>query len=134
MNISLLDRFSCHEKYYQFLYNFCLLIFLIALIFELLLFRNVISVNCKGVISQNNNLIIDNLDYSSVDYILNSKRIEVDEKILKYKVLEVKKGISNYTLKLKLDNFYLDSRTLNLKIILKDESLYQFILRKMKGE
>ena len=107
---------------------------IIVLILEMLLFNNITSLNYKGIVSKNNNLVISGLDYLEAGMIIDSKRLEIDNKKMKYKVLGVDEGVNDYTLKLELDAYYLDTKTLNIKVIIKEENLWQFMIRKMKGE
>ncbi len=134
MNISLLDRFTCYKNYYQIMYFMVIFSIIIVLILEMLLFNNITSLNYKGIVSKNNNLVISGLDYLEAGMIIDSKRLEIDNKKMKYKVLGVDEGVNDYTLKLKLDAYYLDTKTLNIKVIIKEENLWQFMVRKMKGE
>ena len=133
MNVSLFDRFISYKNYYHFLYILILFLFITIIILVMLFFNNVISLNYKAIVSKNDNLVISDLDYLETETILESKRIEINSQKINYKVLEVDENLNNYTVKLKINNYFLDSQIVDLKVVLKEENLYQFVVRNIKG-
>ena len=134
MNTSLYQKFNRNQGYYQFLYLLLIINIIVVVLIFLLCVKNKTIIKYDGIISNNNILVISNLEKYDVDLILDSKDIKINDQSIKYKVLDTKEVRGTYTLKLELNKYYLDSKSLRIDVLLKEENLYQFIVKIMRGE
>ncbi len=133
MNTSFLDKFKRHYLFYQFLYIFITISILTILLLLMLFLKNYTTLTYKGIVKDNQDLVISNLTKDDTNLILNSKLLIENEKI-NYKVLDIYQENIMYTVKLELNKFFLDSRSIKVKFIVKEENLLEFIIRKVKGD
>ena len=134
MNISLFKKFNRYQNYYQFLYILLTINIMIVVILLLLFLKNKTVIKYNGIISNNNVLILSNLSSYDANLITNNLGIKINNENVRYKVLDSSNLRGSYTLKLSLDKYYFDSKSLEIEVLLKEENLYQFILKIMKGE
>ena len=133
MSTSLLDKFKNRSSFYQILYIFITINIIVILILLLLFLKNYEFLTYKGIIRNNHDLVISNLTRGETEILTNSK-LKIENKNIKYEVLDIFKENSLYVLKLKLDKYYLDSRSVKVKFIVKEENLLEYIIEKMKGD
>lgn len=134
MNISNYEKFSSKIFFYQILYIFLIMSITFIGIIELFYFKNIIKVDFQGIVLKNNILEISNLRLEDVNLILESKEVIVKDQEIKKEIIDIKEMDSNYLVKIKLDNVYIENSELKITCILKEESLYQFIFNTMKGD
>ena len=134
MNTSLFKKFNRYQTYYQFLYGLLIINIMVVVILLLLFLKNKTILRYDGIISDNNILVLSNLSSYDANLITNSLDIKIDDDSIKYKVLDYQEIRGSYTLKMSIDKYYLDSRSVEIEVLLKEENLGEFILKTMKGE
>ncbi len=134
MNVSLFGKFNRYQNYYQFLYVLLVINIIVVIIILLLFFKNKTIVKYSGIISNNNILVLSNLSSYDANLILESLDIKIDNESIKYEILDTQEVRGTYTLKLSLDKYYLNSKSIEVEVLLEEENLYQFILKTMKGD
>ena len=134
MNINSFEKCNSRITYYQILYVFLIILITILGIIGLIYFKNITKINYQGIIKNNNVLEIENLTKDDVSLILESKKIKVEDKKIKHNMIDIEEKNNSYLVKINLDKKYLDNANLEVNCILKEESLYQFILKTMKGD
>lgn len=133
MNISSLNKFKLNFKLYQLMYLFIVISILLIIIFQVFRFKNIIYYEYQGKVIDNNYLEISNLNENEAIKILNTDKIFIDNYLIKEKKL-LKEVNNLYNLKIKLPKLYKNNILINIKGVIKEEKLYQFIFRIMKGE
>ena len=134
MNISLFKKFTCYKNYYQFLYLIFIINIIMIVSLLLLTIKMKTTLKYSGIINDNNILVISNLSYEDANTIIKSKYIKIDKDNVKFKVLESKNLKNFYTIKLELDKYYLDTKKVIAEVLIREENLYEFVLKTMKGE
>ena len=134
MNTSLFNKFNRYQNYYQFLYGLLIINIMVVVTLLLLFLKNKTILKYDGIISNNNILVLSNLSSYDADLITNSLDIKIDDDSIKYRVLDYQEIRGSYTLKMSIDKYYLDSRSVEIEVLLKEENLGEFILKTMKGE
>ena len=134
MNISLFKKINRYQNYYQFMYGLLIINIMVVVILLLLFLKNKTILKYDGIISDNNILVLSNLSSYDANLITNSLDIKIDDDSIKYKVLDYQEIRGSYTLKMSIDKYYLDSRSVEIEVLLKEENLGEFILKTMKGE
>ena len=134
MNISLFKKINRYQNYYQFLYGLLIINIMVVVTLLLLFLKNKTILKYDGIISDNNILVLSNLSSYDANLITNSLDIKIDDDSIKYKVLDYQEIRGSYTLKMSIDKYYLDSRSVEIEVLLKEENLGEFILKTMKGE
>ncbi len=133
MNISLLDKFKSYKNYYHIIYTLLIINIIVLILIETFLYTNKTMVKYLGI-GSDNNIVFSKLSYDDVKIITNSKQMLINDNYEKVTILDVLEGIDDYTLKLKVDDFYFDTQSIEVKFIVKEEKLYQFIFNVLKGE
>ncbi len=94
---------------------------------------------CEGIID--NGYIKISVPTTNMGYIINNKKISIDDKEYNYSVKEIDKEIYNVdtilyqtiSLKVKLDKSLIDNRVVNTKFILGKKTILQYIVDFIKG-
>ena len=116
------------------MYGLLIINIMVVVILLLLFLKNKTILKYDGIISDNNILVLSNLSSYDANLITNSLDIKIDDDSIKYKVLDYQEIRGSYTLKMSIDKYYLDSRSVEIEVLLKEENLGEFILKTMKGE
>lgn len=133
MNINSYQKFISNIKFYQFMYVFLIILITFLTIIELFKFKNLVEINYQGIIN-NNYLEISNLTYDEVNSIIELEKVKIDNKEFKNEIVDILEINNTYLLKIKLNKVYLNNTSFEITYVLKEESLYQFILKTMKGD
>lgn len=133
MNINSFEKFNSKIIVYQILYVFLITLITILGVIGLFYLKNITKINYQGII-KDNILVIENLSLEDVSLILESKKVILKDKEIKDNMIDIEEFNNNYLVKIKLDKVYLENTNLSITCILKEESLYQFILTTMKGD
>lgn len=133
MNISSLEKFNSNINYYQILYGFLVIIITSFIIIGLMYFKNITKREYYGVVN-NNILEISNLTYEEVALILECKKVMIKDNIIKNKIIDIKENNDNYLISIKLNKIYLEGTKIKITYILNEESIYQFMLNRVKGD
>lgn len=132
MNINMLEKFTVKIKKYQFLYGFLVvgvIFFLIGVLFH---YKNINTREYKGFGLADGILVINNLNLDDIDFILKCENVIIDDKKQAKIILEVGED-ENYFVKLESKEIKKE-KEITIRFVLKEENLYQFIVRNMKGE
>ena len=132
MNINMLEKFTVKIKKYQFLYGFLVvgvIFFLIGVLFQ---YKNINTREYKGFGLAEGILVINNLNLDDIDFILKCENVIIDDKKQAKIILEVGED-ENYFVKLESKEIKKE-KEITIRFVLKEENLYQFIVRNMKGE
>lgn len=133
MNISSLEKFNSNINYYQILYGFLVIIITSFIIIGLMYFKNITKREYYGVVN-NNILEISNLTYEEVALILECKKVMIKDNIIKNKIIDIKENNDNYLISIELNKIYLEGTKIKITYILNEESIYQFMLNRVKGD
>ena len=135
MNINELKKFELLVNRYQLLYGFLIISISTLLVLGLLFFQNVVSYEYEGVVEEEK-LVFSNLSANDLNKLINTTEIIIEKEKLKFEIIDIVEFENQYSLLLNVDlkKKYLDKKTVKVKFIVKEESLYQFILNNMKGE
>ena len=135
MNINELKKFELLVNRYQLLYGFLIISISTLLVLGLLFFQNVVSYEYEGVVEEEK-LVFSNLSANDLNKLINTTEIIIQKEKLKFEIIDIVEFENQYSLLLNVDlkKKYLDKKTVKVKFIVKEESLYQFILNNMKGE
>lgn len=128
------DKINFHELNIKGIsYIFSLFIIISIGIILLMIFKTSIYYEYKGIL-EDNLIKIDNLDETDLDVILNSQKIIINKKKINYEVISIKEENSLYLLILKIDTKGISvTSNLTLTSVLKEECLYEFIFKTIKG-
>ena len=132
MNINLLEKYRIKVKKYQFLYGFLVIGVISFLIGVLFRYKNINAREYKGFGLADGILVINNLNLDDIDFILNCEDVIIDDKKQAKIILEVGED-ENYFVKLESKEIKKE-KEITIRFVLKEENLYQFIVRNMKGE
>ena len=135
MNINELKKFELLVNRYQLLYGFLIISISTLLVLGLLFFQNVVSYEYEGVVEEEK-LVFSNLNANDLNKLINTTEIIIEKEKLKFEIIDIVEFENQYSLLLNVDlkKKYFDKKTIKAKFIVKEESLYQFILNNMKGE
>lgn len=134
MNINAFEKFNSRITYYQILYVYLMALITVLCIIGLIYFKNITKINYQGIIKDNNVLEIENLTKDDVSLILESKKIKIKDKKIEHNMIDIEENNNSYLVKINLDKKYLENTILEVNCILKEESLYRFILKILKGD
>ena len=132
MNINMLEKFTVKIKKYQFLYGFLVVGVIFFLIGVLFRYKNINAREYKGFGLADGILVINNLNLDDIDFILKCENVIIDDKKQAKIILEVGED-ENYFVKLESKEIKKE-KEITIRFVLKEENLYQFIVRNMKGE
>ena len=132
MNINMLEKFTVKIKKYQFLYGFLVVGVIFFLIGVLFRYKNINAREYKGFGLADGILVINNLNLDDIDFILNCEDVIINDKKQAKIIFEVGED-ENYFVKLESKEIKKE-KEITIRFVLKEENLYQFIVRNMKGE
>lgn len=132
MNINMLEKFTVKIKKYQFLYGFLVVGVIFFLIGVLFRYKNINAREYKGFGLADGILVINNLNLDDIDFILNCEDVIINDKKQAKIIFEVGED-ENYFVKLESEEIKKE-KEITVRFVLKEENLYQFIVRNMKGE
>ena len=133
MNINNYEMFKSRINFYQILYVFLIISIVFIILIGLFSFKNIVKANFNGKVF-NNILEINDLDEFEIKKVLESKKILVNKEAIKKEIIDIKEINNKYFIKIKLDTFSSIEKEEKVVCILKDESLYQFIINIVKGD
>lgn len=134
MNVSSLVIFQEKIKLKKILYMIFILSIIFIILFILNFSINMSSLEVYGNISDNNILEISNLKQVDTNYILNSKKMIINDEKFNIQIIDILGNDDSYLIKLKIDKIYLKDEKLKIKFIEKDIKLYKFLYETMKGD
>ena len=132
MNINLLEKYRIKVKKYQFLYGFLVIGVISFFIGVLFRYKNINAREYKGFGLADGILVINNLNLDDIDFILNCEDVIINDKKQAKIIFEVGED-ENYFVKLESEEIKKE-KEITIRFVLKEENLYQFIVRNMKGE
>lgn len=134
MNTNLFEKFTCKLSYYQILYVFLVICMIVLIILGLIKFENINSITYHDVVLNDNVLELNNLSLEEVNSLLECKKTIIGDKKINLEKSSIINNKNMYSLKIDVSNIKFDKNDLKLKCILKEEKLYKFIFRIVKGE
>lgn len=134
MIIKEIDKYNLKIRKIISLYLSFLLIILLIISLELVKFKNKDSLDLKYSLSANNTLLITSLDLFNFNKILNSQEIIIDNKKIKYEIINIEEINKKYNLELSFKENINIFKKKKIPLVFKEETLLKFIIRNMKGE
>ena len=134
MNTNLFEKFTCKLSYYQILYVFLVICMIVLIILGLIKFENINSITYHDVVLNDNVLEVNNLSFEEANTLLECKKTIIGDKKINLEKSSIINNKNMYSLKIDVSNIKFDKNDLKLKCILKEEKLYKFIFRIVKGE
>lgn len=133
MNIEHFLKFKMRILVYQTLYVFLILLILVGIIVFMNLFQNTKELEYIGKVD-NNILYLENLLEKDIYFINKSREMVIQNKAVRKEIIGINEMNNQYLVRLQLDNYHEQDESLKVRFIVKKESLYQFIVKTMKGE
>ena len=134
MIIKEIDKYNLKIRKIISLYLSFLLIILLIISLELVKFKNNDSLDLKYSLSANNTLLITSLDLFNFNKIVNSQEIIINNKKIKYEIINIEEINKKYNLELSFKENINIFKNKKIPLVFKEETLLKFILRNMKGE
>lgn len=134
MIIKEIDKYNLKIRKIISLYLSFLLIILLIISLELVKFKNKDSLDLKYSLSSNNTLLITSLDLFNFNKILNSQEVIIDNKKIKYEIINIEEINKKYNLELSFKENINIFKKKKIPLVFKEETLLKFIIRNMKGE
>lgn len=133
MNINEFNKFECNLNKYQLIYGFLIISISIFLIISLLLGKNTASYEYQGIIEKNN-LLITNLSLNDLNKLVEFQKVLIEGQEVDLKTTDILEENGKYSLNLKGNlGKFTSKKSLKVKFIIREESLFQFILNNLKG-
>lgn len=133
MNINEFNKFECNLNKYQLIYGFLIISISIFLIISLLLGKNTASYEYQGIIEKNN-LLITNLSLNDLNKLVEFQKVLIEGQEVDLKTTDILEENGKYSLNLKGNlGKFASKKSLKVKFIIREESLFQFILNNLKG-
>ena len=134
MIIKEIDKYNLKIRKIISLYLSFLLIILLIISLELVKFKNNDSLDLKYSLSANNTLLITSLDLFNFNKIVNSQEIIINNKKIKYEIINIEEINKKYNLELSFKENINIFKKKKIPLVFKEETLLKFIIRNMKGE